>query len=95
MLSADWLEFMAKAEREIASRPEGYPKPARPVKKLVSRRQRQALSGSGNTVKAIYTAPNMWNQAQTIDPNSTTFTTNLGGNCEPDNPHGKSTRSRS
>lgn len=95
----DWqcfvLEYVAAAEAELKRRPDHSPKPARPITKLVSRRQRQALSGTGNTVKAIYTAPNQWNQAQTIDPDSTTFTTNVGGNCEPDKPHGKSTQSRS
>jgi hypothetical protein len=95
VIPADWLEFMAKAEADIKKRPEHSPKPARPVKKMQSQRQAKAMSGTGNTVKAIYTTPNQWNQAQTIDPNSTTFTTNVGGNCEPDRPHGKATNSRS
>jgi hypothetical protein len=95
MIPADWLQYMAEAEREIAQRPQESPKSARPIKRMVSARQRRAESGKNNAVKAIYEVPNHWNQAQTIDPNKTTFTTNLGGNCEPDRPHGKSTQSRS
>jgi len=86
---------MANAEAEIKKRPQESPKSARPIKRMVSARQRRAESGKGNAVKAIYETPNQWNEAQTIDPSKTTFTTNLGGNCEPDQPHGKSTQSRS
>jgi hypothetical protein len=95
MLPADWEEYVAKAEREIALRPQESPKAARPIKKMTSSRQRRALSGTGNAVKAIYQPMNQWNVAITIDPSKTTFTTNLGGNCEPDRPHGKATQSRS
>lgn len=92
MLPADWQEYVAKVERELASRPQGAPKKARPTKKMMSPRQLNAMKGTPSTVKAIYDGDKKYNQAQTIDPNSSTFTTNLGGNCEPDSPHGKSTQ---
>jgi len=81
-------------EREVAQRPEDAPKRARPVKRMTSNRQRRAESGTRNTVKGIYQDVNQWNQAQTIDPSKVEFTTNLGGSCEPDRPHGKSTQPR-
>jgi hypothetical protein len=92
MLPADWEEYMAKAERELAQRPQGSPKKARPVKKMMSPRQLRATQGTRSTVKAIYGESG---RAQTVDPTKTTFTNNLGGNCEPDAPHGKATGSRS
>jgi len=94
MLSADWLAYMAGLERDIALRPQDAPKKGRAIKPMQSSRQRRALTGTRNTVKAIYQPVNEWNQAITIDPDSTEFTTNLGGNCEPDSPHGKSTQPR-
>jgi hypothetical protein len=94
MLPADWAAYMAGLERDIAKRPENAPGRSRPVKKMQSARQRRASTGTRSSVKSIYQDVNEWNQAQTIDPTKTTFTTNLGGNCEPDAPHGKSTQSR-
>jgi hypothetical protein len=95
MLPPDWLEYVASLERDIASRPEHSPKKPQGVKKMVSPRQRAALSSTRNQIKAIYQPINGYNQAITVDPSSTEFTTNLGGNCEPDRPHGKATGSRS
>lgn len=93
-LPADWLAYIAAQEREQAKRPETAPARPRPVKRMTSNRQRRAESGTRNVVKATYQEVNEWNQAQTIDPTTTTFTTNLGGSCEPDRPHGKSTQPR-
>jgi hypothetical protein len=95
MLPADWEEYLIAAEKELKRRPDHSPKSPRPIKRLVSARQQRAQAGKANTVKAIYDGVNQWNQAQTIDPDKTTFTTNLGGSCEPDAPHGKATGSRS
>jgi hypothetical protein len=95
MLPKTWLEYMAKAEQDIKRRPADAPKKPRATGRLESPRMRRAQTGTRNTVKAIYDTPNGYNQAQVIDPKTTTFTTNLGGNCEPDGAHGKDTRSRS
>lgn len=88
MMPNDWLRYVAAKEREISERPADAPKKPQGVGKgrggqrLVSKRQAQAEKGQRNTVKAIYEEPNRFNQAQTIDPTKTLFTSNLGGNCE-------------
>lgn len=95
MLPADWEEYIAQTERTISSRPSDAPKKPPAVKRMTSRRQARAEHQTGNATRAIYQEPNNFNVAITIDPEKTTFTNNLGGSCEPDRPHGKSTQSRS
>ena len=95
MLSADWQEYVAKMERQIASRPSTSPKRGRAVTPMTSPAQRRALHQTGNAVRAIYQDVDERNGA-IIRPQgrSVPFVTNLGGNCEKDIPHGKDTRSR-
>jgi hypothetical protein len=88
-----WLTYMANAERELALRPIGSPKKVKATGRLESPRMRQANRQTRNGVKAIYQEPNQYNQAQ-LARGDERWTTNLGGNCEPDLPHGKSTQSR-
>jgi|tagenome__1003787_1003787.scaffolds.fasta_scaffold20587257_2 hypothetical protein len=94
MLPAEWSEYVAKAEREISSRPSDAPKKPRALKKMVSPRQRKALSQQANTIKAMYGQESAWN-ATPVRDNTKGLTLNVGGNCEPDSPHGKATQSRS
>jgi len=95
MLHADWLTYIRDMEREIASRPSDAPKRARAITPMTSPAQRRALGQTRNAVRAIYQEPNEWNGAL-IRPQgrSVPFTTDIGGNCEKDIPHGKDTRSR-
>lgn len=95
MLPSDWIAYLAEAEAEIKRRPETAPKKARATGRLLSTRQRRAETGTRNSVKAIYQETSQFNVAQVVDPAKTTFTTNLGGNCESAQaPHGKATQSR-
>ena len=94
MIPADWLDYMAQAEREQSQRPENAPAKPRPAKRLVSRRQRIVESQTNNTIKAMYKDESDWN-ATPIRSDTKGLTLNIGGNCEPDNNfHGKSTQSR-
>lgn len=94
MLPADWLEYIAKAEREAGKRPENVPARPRTTKRMVSRRQRIAESQTNNTIKAMYQDESQWNTTP-IRSDQDGLTLNVGGSCEPDSPHGKATQSRS
>jgi hypothetical protein len=90
MIPSDWEEYLRNAESEIKKRPETAPRPARPTKRLVSRRQRIAESQQRNFVKAAYSVDRNLTPLAASD---TEYTTAVGGNCEPLNaPHGKRTR---
>lgn len=95
MLPADWQEYVAKLERQIASRPSDAPKPARPIRSMTSGPQGRALSQTRNWVRASYQDGEGSSGAQ-VRPASRAipYTTSLGGNCEKDIPHGKATRER-
>jgi hypothetical protein len=94
MLPSDWEEYVVRLEREVASRPTTAPKRPRTTGRLVSQRQKIALSQSRNLIKASYQLESTWNQTPVIDPTETKFTTQLGGSCEPTQPHGKATQTR-
>jgi len=94
VIPADWLEYMAKAEKEISQRPPDAPGRPRAIKKQTSNRQRIALSQTRNTIKAMFQSESQWNQTP-IRSDTKGLTLNVGGSCEPDSPHGKSTQSRS
>jgi hypothetical protein len=97
MLPADWQQYVAQKSREIGQRPENAPKKPQGVgkgvggRRLMSRRQAAAFAQTANPVRAIYQEVNEFNQAQ-VRKNRKGFTTDLGGNCEADIPHGKRTR---
>jgi hypothetical protein len=92
MLPADWEEYVAGLEREIASRPSTAPKRTRTTGRVVSRRQRIALSQTNNTIKASYSIESVYNRTPLADDKAE-FTTELGGTCEQLNQsHGHSTR---
>jgi len=66
VLPADWLEYMAAAERQI-KQPPVPPKRRQPkVTRHMSRRQRIALSQSINSVKATYQPESKYNQTPTL-----------------------------
>jgi hypothetical protein len=97
MLPADWQQYVAQKSREIGQRPGNAPKKPQGVgkgvggRRLMSRRQAAAFAQTSNFVRATYQEPNEFNQAQ-VRSNRKGFTTDLGGNCEADIPHGKRTR---
>lgn len=92
MLPADWEEYLLKAEQEGRKRPPDAPAPARPIKKHMSARQRKAFSQQANEFKAGFMPD--YNPTPILN-DSKHLTLNVGGNCEPDSPHGKDTTSRS
>jgi hypothetical protein len=94
MLPAQWSEYIARQERAISARPSDAPSKPRAAKKMVSPRQRRALSQQANTIKAMYSEESAWN-ATPVRPDTKGLTLNVGGNCEPPSPHGKATQSRS
>jgi len=65
ILPADWLQFIADAERDI-KRPPAPPKRRQPkVTRHKSREQRIAESQTKNTVRAVYNPESMYNQTPT------------------------------
>ncbi len=92
MLPPDWLEYIAKVEREGRSRPPEAPKKPGPIKKHMSARQRIAFSQQANEFKAGF---QMDYNPTPIRSSQVGLTLNIGGSCEGPQEHGKDTSSRS
>src|SRR5579863_7767279 len=60
MLPADWLEYVAQAEKDI-KKPSDPPKRRQPkITRMASRRQRIANSQTPNIIRAMYVPESKW-----------------------------------
>lgn len=78
MIPADWLEYIAKAEKEL-KRPPNPPKRRQP--KVTRHQSREARIVSGQTknpIRAIYQPESQYSQTPTINPDEHTLTREVG-----------------
>jgi hypothetical protein len=100
MLPADWLEYIAQAERESGRRPDTAPRKPQGVGRdkqgrgLMSPRQRQAFRQTANPFRAAYEEVDERKFTATTPENNPNLTLNVGASCEPLNSghHGRRTR---
>lgn len=78
MIPEDWLQYMAKAEKEL-KRPPSPPRRRQPkITRMQSRRMRTVSGQTPNAIRAMYTVESKYNQTPTISSEDHELTREVG-----------------